>query len=61
MFLILELPADLSIALRRFAAGTEAFTNEDAAMMVLREYLIGTGDLEVPPALEEDGEVAGSA
>lgn len=61
MRLILDLPTDLSIALRRFANGTDTFTNEEAAVLALREYLIGTGDLELAPEMEDDGEVAGSA
>lgn len=52
MRMVLDLPTDLSIALCRFAAGTDAFTNEEVAALALREYLIGTGDLELLPTID---------
>ncbi|MER8806062.1 hypothetical protein [Mesorhizobium australicum] len=59
MRLILDLPPDLFIALRRFGNGTDTPSNEEAANLALREYLIGTGDLA--PTMGTDGEVAGRA
>ena len=53
MRLILDLPTDLSIALRRFGNGTDAETVEEAAVLALREYLIGSGDLESDSSLAE--------
>lgn len=53
MRLTLDLPTDVSIALRRFEAGTDAETLEDAAVLALRDYLIETGDLEPDSSLEE--------
>lgn len=53
MRITLDLPTDISIALRRFHAGTDAETVEEAAVLALREYLISSGDLEMEPALEE--------
>lgn len=61
MRLVLDLPTAVSIALRRFAAGTETSALEEAAALALREFLIGTGDLELVPSLDEDGDVAGNA
>lgn len=59
--LILDLPTDASIALRRFTNGIEEITLEEAAVLALREYLVSTGDLEIVPSIDEDSQVAGSA
>lgn len=47
MRITLDLPTDVSIALRRFHAGTGAEKLEEAAVLALREYLISNGDLEL--------------
>lgn len=49
MRLTLELPTNVSIALCRFTNGTETPINGEAAVLALREYLIGTGDLKLEP------------
>lgn len=49
----LDLPADVSIAMRRFANGADVETLEEAAVLALREYLISSGDLELDSSLEE--------
>ncbi|OJU52362.1 MAG: hypothetical protein BGO03_11940 [Mesorhizobium sp. 61-13] len=60
MHLVLDLPRDVSIALRRFA-NLHQVELEASAVLALREYLTSTGDLELVAALEEDGGVAGNA
>jgi len=59
--LTIELSPEESIALRRFHAANQPPTLEEAAALALREFLIGTGDLELVPALEEDSQVEGTA
>ena len=60
MRLSLTLPTDASIALLRFA-NAEELQLEDAAAMVLREWLIGAGYLELPHELDEDTATEGNA
>lgn len=45
MRLALELPTDVAIALRRMAT-QDRLSNEDAALMALRDWLTGNGYLE---------------
>lgn len=59
MRLTIELTTEESIALRRFYAANQPPTPEEAAALALREYLISTGDFEIAPALEVDGDVSG--
>jgi hypothetical protein len=54
------LPTDVSLALRRLAAA-ERITFEEAAVVVLRDWLTGNGWLEVEHQLDEDTETTGSA
>ncbi|MGN6143526.1 MAG: hypothetical protein ACTHOP_08050 [Mesorhizobium sp.] len=61
MRITIELTTEESVALRRFANLHHPLPVEEAAALALREYLISTGDLVPMMALEEDGEVAGSA
>lgn len=58
--LTLNLPADVSIALRRFAA-EDGLSREDAAVAALRDWLIANGYLEFDHDLAEDTETIGSA
>jgi hypothetical protein len=60
MHLVLDLPRDVSIALRRFA-NLHQVELEESVVLALREYLIGTGDLELVAMLEADSETDGSA
>lgn len=57
--LTLDLPADVSIALRKLAAD-RLTEREKAAVAVLRDWLIGHGYLE-QHEIDEDGEVEGNA
>jgi hypothetical protein len=59
--LAIELTIAESIALRRLANGHHRLSLEEAAALALREFLIGTGDLELAPVLEEDSQVEGTA
>ena len=56
----LDLPADVSIALRRAAKEMDV-RREDAAVVLLREALTGLGHLEPLHQLDEDTETSGSA
>lgn len=58
--LILPLPADVAIALRKFAAENEQ-THEAAAILALREMLTTLGYLEPAIDLDEDTETMGEA
>lgn len=60
MHLVLDLPRDVSIALRRFA-NLHQIELEESVVLALREYLIGTGDLELVAMLEVDSNTDGSA
>lgn len=59
MKITLDLPTDVSLALRRFAAEFDR-SRETAAVMALRDWLIGHGYLEQDD-LEEDSETEGEA
>ena len=59
MKLALELPTDVSIALRRMAA-QDRLSNEDAAVMALRDWLTGNGYLEWQE-FDEESDTAGTA
>lgn len=61
MRLTIELTTEESIALRRFANMHHPLPLKEAAALALREYLISTGDIEVLPVLEEDGDTVGAA
>ncbi len=58
--LAIALPTDVSIALRRFAAG-DGLSREDATIAALRDWLIANGYLELEHDLAEDTETIGSA
>lgn len=60
MKMTLTLSTDERIALRRFAK-TIGKSLDDTAHVALREYLIGTGDLEPLHESDEETETAGSA
>lgn len=59
MKLILDLPTDVSIALRRLSAG-DRLAIEEAAVMALRDWMISHGYLELESSIPEEIEVAGS-
>jgi hypothetical protein len=59
--LTIELTTEESIALRRCAGAHHRLSLKEAAALALREFLIGTGDLELAPVLEEDSQVEGNA
>jgi hypothetical protein len=61
MRITIDLSTEEAIALRRFAHQHHTLSIEEAAALVLWEYLIGTGDLELAPAIEEDSQVEGNA
>jgi hypothetical protein len=61
MRLTIDLPSDVSIALRRFANMNDPLPLKEAAALALREYLISTGDLELVPVLDADSDTDGSA
>lgn len=61
MQLTINLSTDEAIALRRFAGGNDFMPLDIAAALALREYLIGTRDLELSPVLDEDSQVEGNA
>jgi hypothetical protein len=61
MKLTFELSTSEAVALRRFAKLHHPLPIEETAALALREFLIGTGDLELAPALEEDSVTDGSA
>lgn len=61
MRLTIDLPTDISIALRRFANLNDSLPLEQAAALALREYLISTGDLELVPSIDEDTKPEGRA
>jgi hypothetical protein len=58
--LTLDLHADISIALRRFAA-EDGQSREYAAVAALRDWLIANGYLELEHDLAEDTETIGRA
>lgn len=60
MNLTLSLDTAWSIALRRLAHEIRC-SEEEAAVRALRDALIGTGLLELGPAIEQDSEVEGEA
>ena len=59
MKLTIDLDTASSIALRRLANELRC-SEEEAAVRALREALIGTGLLELGPAIEEDSETSGN-
>lgn len=61
MQLTINLSTNEAIALRRFAGGNDFLPLEIAAALALRQYLISTGDLELPHVLDEDSPVEGEA
>lgn len=61
MRLTIDLSTDESIALRRFANLHYDLTVEEVAARAIREYLIGTGDLDPKPQIDEDSQTAGEA
>jgi len=60
MQITIDLSTEEAIALRRFAGGNDFLPLEIAAALALREYLIGTGDLELSPVLDEESQVEGN-
>ena len=56
----INLPTDVSVALRRMAA-EDRLSHEEAATVALRDWLIAHGYLDLEHELDEDTEVAGSA
>ncbi|TKT80016.1 hypothetical protein [Aquamicrobium sp. LC103] len=60
MTITIELSTDERLALRRFA-NENGRSLEDAAAAALRDWLIGTGYLEMLDEMDEGSEVAGSA
>ncbi len=58
MKITLDLSTDESIALRRMANGIGC-SNEDAVKAALRDWLVGSGYLELPHELDEDTETVG--
>lgn len=61
MRITIDLSTEEAIALRRFAYRHHTLSIEEAAALALWEYLVGTGDLELSPALEEDSITDGEA
>lgn len=57
----LDLSADERIALRRFMNEFGLSAPEPALRLALRDWLIGSGYLELPHELDEDTETAGEA
>jgi hypothetical protein len=61
MRLTIELTAEELIALRRFFYVSHTSSLEEATALALREFLIGTGHLELAPSIDVDSEVQGTA
>jgi hypothetical protein len=61
MRITVDLSTDEAIALRRFAKLHYPLPmDEAAAALALREYLVGTGDLELMPTIDETARLRGA-
>lgn len=60
MHLVLDLPRDVSIALRRFGFEMD-MEYKEAAIAILRNALIATGHMEIIDGIEEDSDTDGNA